>query len=52
MVLNVTVIGGITIGDNCIIGTGTVVVKSVPPNSIVVGNPGSIIGTRIEGKKY
>lgn len=49
---NVTVIGGITIGDNCIIGAGSVVVKSVPPNSIVVGNPGRIIGTRIVGKRY
>lgn len=33
------VIGGITIGDNAIIGAGAVVVKNVPANSIAVGNP-------------
>ncbi|WP_067149403.1 serine acetyltransferase [Pseudotamlana agarivorans] len=40
---NCTVIGGITIGDNCIIGAGSVVIKDVPANSTVVGNPGRII---------
>ena len=49
---NVTIIGNITIGDNCIIGAGTVVVKDVPSNSIVVGNPGRVIGNRIPGKRY
>ncbi|WP_395064867.1 serine acetyltransferase [Flavobacterium sp.] len=37
------VIGGINIGDDAIIGAGAVVVKDVPPNSIVVGNPSRII---------
>lgn len=37
------VIGGVTIGDNAIIGAGTVVVKDVPENAVVVGNPGRII---------
>lgn len=49
---NVTIIGDITIGDNCIIGAGAVVVKSIPANSIVVGNPGKVIGNKIEGKCY
>lgn len=49
---NVTVIGDISIGDNCIIGAGAVVVKNIPANSIVVGNPGKVIGTRIPGKQY
>ena len=31
------VLGGVTIGENSIIGAGTVVNKSVPPNSIIVG---------------
>ena len=49
---NVTIIGDITIGDNCIIGAGAVVVKDIPANSIVVGNPGRIIGKKIAGKQY
>lgn len=35
---NCCVIGGITIGDNVIIGAGTVVTKDVPANTIVVGS--------------
>jgi len=36
---NVCIIGGITIGDNVTIGAGSVVVKDVPANSVVAGNP-------------
>ncbi|WP_461112057.1 serine acetyltransferase [Spirosoma jeollabukense] len=42
---NVCIIGDITIGDNVTIGAGSVVVKSVPPNSVVVGNPARVIKT-------
>ncbi|MFM2229264.1 MAG: hypothetical protein RL607_522 [Bacteroidota bacterium] len=37
------VIGGITIGKAAVIGAGAVVVKDVPENAIVVGNPARII---------
>jgi serine O-acetyltransferase len=37
------VLGGITIGANSRIGANAVVVKSVPPNSVVVGVPGQIV---------
>lgn len=37
------VIGGITIGENAIIGAGAVVTKDVPSNCIAVGNPARII---------
>lgn len=37
------VLGGIYIGDNVKIGAGSVVVKSVPGNSTVVGIPGRIV---------
>lgn len=43
---NVTIIGNITIGDNVEVGAGSVVVKDVPPNVIVAGNPARIIRER------
>ena len=36
---NAVVAGGITIGDNVQIGAGAVVMKDVPSNAVVVGNP-------------
>lgn len=36
---------GVRIGSNCVIGAGSIVTKSIPDNSIVVGIPGKIIGT-------
>lgn len=38
---------GVTIGDETIVGAGTVVTKDVPSNCIVVGNPAKIIKTGI-----
>ena len=40
---NSTVIGKITIGNNVIVGAGSVVTKDIPDNSIVVGNPAYIL---------
>lgn len=40
---NAVVVGDITIGDNCVIGPGAVVFKSVPANCVVVGNPAYIL---------
>lgn len=37
------IVGGIHIGDNVIVGIGSVVVKDVPANSIVAGNPARVI---------
>jgi len=37
------ILGDITIGDDSRIGANAVVVKNVPPNSVVVGVPGQII---------
>lgn len=36
---NATILPGITIGENAIIGAGSVVIKNVPANTIWVGNP-------------
>lgn len=38
-----TILGAIAVGDNSRIGSGSVVVKEVPPNSLVVGVPGQVI---------
>jgi len=43
------VLGNITIGDNSMIGAGSVVIRDVPPNSTVVGVPGRIV--KMEGRK-
>jgi serine acetyltransferase len=40
---NVCIIGDITIGDNVIIGAGSVVIKNIPPDCVVVGNPARIL---------
>ena len=40
---NVTVCKGVTIGDNCIIGIGSIVTKSIPSNSIAAGVPCRVI---------
>lgn len=43
--VNSCVIGNVTVGKNSIIGAGSVVVKDVPENAIVAGNPARIIKT-------
>lgn len=40
---NVVIIGNVRIGNNVTIGAGSVVVRDVPDNAIVVGNPARII---------
>ena len=40
---HVVIIGNITIGNNVTIGAGSVVVKDVPDNAVVVGNPAKIV---------
>jgi acetyltransferase-like isoleucine patch superfamily enzyme len=40
-----TILCNVTIGENAIIGAGSVVTKDVPPNTIVAGNPARILRT-------
>ena len=45
-----TLLSKITIGENSIIGAGSVVTKDVPPNTIVAGNPARVL-RKIEDKE-
>lgn len=38
-----TVLNGGRIGDNCIIGFGSTVIKDIPSNSVAVGTPAKVI---------
>jgi UDP-2-acetamido-3-amino-2,3-dideoxy-glucuronate N-acetyltransferase len=38
-----TILCGITVGENAIVGAGSIVTKDVPANAIVAGNPAKII---------
>jgi acetyltransferase-like isoleucine patch superfamily enzyme len=38
-----TILSNLNIGENAIVGAGSVVTKDVPPNSIVVGNPAKVL---------
>ena len=40
---NVTILKGVSIGDNCIIGAGSIVTKSIPSNSVAAGIPCRVI---------
>lgn len=42
---NATILCGITIGENAMVGAGAVVTRDVPPNTIVAGNPAKPIKT-------
>lgn len=43
--MNACILPGVKIGDNSIIGSGSVVTKNVPPNEIWVGNPARFVKT-------
>ena len=45
---NTTILPGVTIGDNCVIGAGSVVTRDIPANSFAAGNPARVIRTLTE----
>ena len=46
--VNSVILPGVTIGDEVIVGAGSVVTKDVPSNCIVAGNPAKIIRENIK----
>lgn len=48
---NATIVCGVTIGENALVGAGAVVTRDVPPNEIVAGAPAKKIGSRKPDKK-
>jgi acetyltransferase-like isoleucine patch superfamily enzyme len=50
--LGVTILDRITIGQNSVIGSGSLVIKNVPDNILAYGNPSKNIRFRAEGEKF
>ena len=46
--VNSVVLPGVRIGENSIIGAGSIVVKDIPKNSVAAGNPAQVIRTRTD----
>jgi len=40
---NATILPGVTLGERCMVGAGSVVTKDVPPCAVVIGNPARIL---------
>jgi UDP-2-acetamido-3-amino-2,3-dideoxy-glucuronate N-acetyltransferase len=47
----VTILAGVTIGRNAMVGAGSVVTHDVPPDSVVAGNPARVLRTIDREKK-
>ena len=45
------VVPGVTIGDNTVIGAGSVVTKGIPANVVAVGNPCRVLRSIGESRK-
>jgi len=43
---NATILCGVTIGENALVGAGAVVTQDVPDNTVVAGNPARVIRQR------
>jgi UDP-2-acetamido-3-amino-2,3-dideoxy-glucuronate N-acetyltransferase len=46
----VTLLCGVTVGENAIVGCGSVVTKDVPANTVVIGNPAKVL-RKVDKKK-
>lgn len=50
--LGVTIMDRLTIGNNTVIGSGSLVTKDMPDNVLAYGNPAKIIRTRKPGERF
>jgi sugar O-acyltransferase (sialic acid O-acetyltransferase NeuD family) len=50
--VGVTVIDRVEIGENTVVGSGSLVVKSLPDNVLAYGNPAKIIRNRAPGERF
>jgi acetyltransferase-like isoleucine patch superfamily enzyme len=46
-----TILSKVTVGENAIVGAGSVVTRDVPPNVIVAGNPAKILRSLVTNPK-
>ncbi len=51
LAVNSTIMPGVHIGNECVVGAGSVVTRDVPPNCIVAGNPAKVIRKGIKMTK-
>ena len=49
---NVTLLPGVTIGRNCLVGGGSTVTRDIPDHSVAAGNPAKVLGSIHEQKCY
>ncbi len=49
---NAIIMAGVRIGDEVVVGSGTIITKDVPSNVIVAGNPAKIVRYNIRTEKY
>ena len=47
-----TILAKVTIGENAMVGAGSVVTKDVPANSVVAGNPARVLRYFSEGRRF
>ena len=50
--MRLAIISDIHIGENSLIGAGTVVIRNVKKNQVVVGNPGKFLRSNLKIKKF
>ena len=48
----VLILPGVTIGPGCVVAAGSVVTRSMPPDSVVAGNPARVISRLNDAHKY